>query len=48
MDRLRASEKSTKGRLAWRFAFEENLLPLLRAMKAKADPDALVIWIACS
>ncbi|WP_437611148.1 site-specific integrase [Sorangium sp. So ce834] len=47
MDRLRAREKSTKGKLARRFAIEENLLPVLRAMKAKADPDALVIRMVC-
>jgi hypothetical protein len=47
IDRLREKEKSTKGKLARRFAIEENLLPLLRAMKAKADPDARVIRMVC-
>ncbi|WP_438032219.1 tyrosine-type recombinase/integrase [Sorangium sp. So ce204] len=47
IDRLRAKEKSTKGRHARRFAIEANLLPLLRAMKGKADPNALVIRMRC-
>jgi integrase len=47
IDRSRRKEKSTKGRLARRFAIEPNLLLLLRSMQEGTQPDDRVLRMRC-